>query len=292
MNAATPTATLAIVHYQSPDALLGCLANLPDRPVVVLDNGSSRAAHAAVAAGVRNLNRAGIMLHRSEANLGFGGGCNWLWRNAVPDDAGLVFFLNPDTIVGAGACERLEQALAADPALVAVAPVIERMDSGNIDFAGGEIDWWRGEAHHRVAPAPGEVAPSAYLTGAAFMVRRQALIATGGFREDLFLYWEDVDLSLRLRRHGRLGVVAGARIRHIVSPGLAGSSDRYYYSARNALLTVRRHHPWLWPLCYWRYARVQRDLERRDQHDAATAVAEALADFRSGVTGPRQSASG
>ncbi len=49
------------------------------------------------------------------------------------------------------------------------------------------------------------------------MVRREALLGIGGFLDDrFFMYWEDADLSARLRAAGwRVEEFAGGRIRHL-----------------------------------------------------------------------------
>lgn len=65
----------------------------------------------------------------------------------------------------------------------------------------------------------------------------------GGFRPDLFMYWEDAEFSLRASAQGnRLGVVGSARVWHKVggSQGGDGKSALYfYYMARNRLLVCR-----------------------------------------------------
>ena len=54
-----------------------------------------------------------------------------------------------------------------------------------------------------------------FVTGAAMMMHISTFELIGGFREDLFLYWEDVDLSLRAGRAGvRMELVPDARVWH------------------------------------------------------------------------------
>ena len=51
-------------------------------------------------------------------------------------------------------------------------------------------------------------------SGCFMLVRSSALRAVGGFNEDFFLYFEDFDLSLRLRRQGRLVFNPEMRVVH------------------------------------------------------------------------------
>jgi hypothetical protein len=67
------------------------------------------------------------------------------------------------------------------------------------------------------------------------------LTALGGFREDLFMYWEDVDLSLRASADGRpLITCSGAVVWHLEGGSSGEGSGRsalyYRYTARNRIV--------------------------------------------------------
>lgn len=77
--------------------------------------------------------------------------------------------------------------------------------------------------------------------GGAAMIRREALNGVGLFREDFFLYYEDTELSLRLRRAGwdiRYVETAIAWHRHGASTG-DGSDLHVYCNTRNRLIVAR-----------------------------------------------------
>jgi GT2 family glycosyltransferase len=65
----------------------------------------------------------------------------------------------------------------------------------------------------------------------------------GVFDEQLFLYYEDVDLAWRGRQRGwRYRYVPGSAVRHVhAASTVAGSSLFDYYNERNRLLTLTRH---------------------------------------------------
>src|SRR5512138_814980 len=70
---------------------------------------------------------------------------------------------------------------------------------------------------------------------AAAMYLREAFLDVGGFDEDFFSYFEDVDLGFRLQLKGyRCLYVPGAVVHHVGSASLGQRSDfAFYHSHRN-----------------------------------------------------------
>jgi N-acetylglucosaminyl-diphospho-decaprenol L-rhamnosyltransferase len=103
----------------------------------------------------------------------------------------------------------------------------------------------------KAVPAEDTVVPA--LSGAALMVRRAAFAAVGGFDPAIFLYYEDDDLSLRLRAtEGPLIFVPSAVATHYSgkssAPSAALSHFKGYHWARSRIYTARKHGlawPWL-----------------------------------------------
>ena len=90
--------------------------------------------------------------------------------------------------------------------------------------------------------------------GAAMLVPRAVLERVGGFDEELFLYSEDVEWSLRAAAAGyRHFVVGDSVVRHHVSASAGGESSplTLYYGLRNSLVVAERHAP-LGRLGTWR----------------------------------------
>ena len=242
-----------IVNYHSAPLLERCLAGLSSTVIariVILDNASGpddqQLLRAFAAADPR------IHLLISDTNVGFAAGHSRIAAATAGAAAGeLVWILNPDTEVTPAATERLCSVLASGAADI-VSPVLLTgpADRPAIWFAGGELDRRRGRVTHRRAgeppdaPTPG-AAPvdSPFLSGAALMMARATWDLLHGFRTDLFLYWEDVDLSLRaVSRQLRLAVVPDAVIWHAEggsTPSAIGvSATAYYYSARNRIIVA------------------------------------------------------
>jgi GT2 family glycosyltransferase len=140
-----------------------------------------------VEAGLRAHDR--LYVHdNTDPNLGFAAGHN---ANVRKGQDPLVCFVNPDGALESGCLDQLELAFD-DPTVVA---------------ADADI----GEAWN--LPTLPDGSPS-YLSGACLAVRRDAFERVGGFDERFFIYGEDVDLSWKLRKLGRLVHVADAHFAH------------------------------------------------------------------------------
>jgi hypothetical protein len=192
-----------------------------------------------------------VELVRSEVNLGFTGGNNLGIDRALELGADDVMLLNNDTEVEPDMVERLEAALAAHPDAGALCPLILYAEPSDlIWYAGASFDPRRG--YHGRLEGYGDrdrgqyagVRETNVASGCAMLMPRAVLEEVGGFADDLFLHYEDVDLSLRIRATGRrIYVVGDARMYHKVSAGTGGehSPTIAYYGMRNCLEVCRRH---------------------------------------------------
>ena len=237
-----------IVNYKSVQYLTDCLRSLSSVKscsITIVDNASG----GEEVEQIRRLvaERSNILLVPSPQNLGFGAGVNLAARSAQIHPTDHVWVLNPDTIVDADAAVLLESALVSGKAEI-VSPLILSgpRDNQKIWFAGGGLDMRTGRSYHSlfgrpVLEAPESESYSDFLTGAAPMFRGDTWEQLGGFREDLFLYWEDADLSIRARSIGvRMMLVPQARIWHKEGGsgghGYGLSASYYYYVQRNRLI--------------------------------------------------------
>ncbi len=234
---AAPPAHVAAVlvnYFGAPDiaqAARSVLADAPQAEVLVVDNSADAAEHQRL----RALLPAGTRLIDAGANLGFGRACNLAWASTA---APFVFFVNPDVqLVGGGCTAALVQALQADPGLAAVGPQ-QYLDSRcqwriSPALLPTAVRTW---AHERALREPAawqrlarasraenlrlwtsrQPVRQRALSGGALLLRRAALPpGEPPFDARFFMYYEDSDLCLRLRRAGwRLAVVPAARAIH------------------------------------------------------------------------------
>jgi N-acetylglucosaminyl-diphospho-decaprenol L-rhamnosyltransferase len=191
--------------------------------VVVLDNGSSDDSPREVREEFPE-----VELLELGANLGFGSALN-RGVEAVPADP--VVFLNSDVYCEPRFVEALLEGLGEGVDAVAGVLLQERapelIDSAGVvaDATLMGFDHLHGEPAGAAARAPAPLGP----TGGAALYRRDAFEALGGFDERIFLYFEDLDLALRLAAGGsRCALAPEARALHAYSASLGAASARKY----------------------------------------------------------------
>lgn len=101
-----------------------------------------------------------------------------------------------------------------------------------------------------------------YLDEASFvgLVISRKIIQKIGFPDkDYFIYYDDTDYSLRIRRFTKILNVSQAVINHETKPvkNVKGMTWKHYYGIRNFILTKKKHSDWplLTPYLYYRYVR-------------------------------------
>ena len=180
-------------------------------------------------------------------NLGFTGGNNVGIEFALKSSPDFIFLLNNDTLVSPDFLTCLLSAGGDLPQNSVLTPRIDYYDpAGEPWFVGSTLSLERGEAWHdnsRV-PKPNESPYEIpWASGCAMLFPAALLKQLGGFEDRYFLNWEDVDLSMRVRRAGgHLFLVPASQIVHKVGRSIGKvSTIGRYYSARNNLLFVSLH---------------------------------------------------
>lgn len=210
--------------------------------ILVYDNGSTDGTPEWLAA-----EHPGVRVLAAVRNEGFAAPCNRLARAAR---SGLVCFVNNDVQVEPGFLDALIEARLRTGAACVGARVLSA-DGARIEFDGGTMNFLgHGAPLHsgvRVADVAAGVEPrdSLFASGAAMLVDRQAFLAAGGFDEDYFAYFEDVDLGWRFWTLGERCVVApAARVRHRehASEELLPPGRRLALLERNAILSVVKNY--------------------------------------------------
>jgi len=204
----SPSLAAVVVSYESRKDLPGCLeallASEPGPRVIVVDNASADGS----AALVRERYGRDVELLALDRNTGFTGGCN---RGlAAAGDAEVVAFLNPDVRVDPDCLARAAACLDRTGA-GGVAPLLLRPDRRTVDSAGQCLRRWTLEVNdlgygQPLRPEFLEPRPVLAACGALAVFRREALEAvrldTGVWDEELFCFWEDLELGWRLWNAG------------------------------------------------------------------------------------------
>jgi GT2 family glycosyltransferase len=253
--------SIITVNYNQPGATLALLQSIEQHypkgniEVIVVDNGSK------VDFGKRFIDqREDLIYIRSEQNLGFAGGNNLGLKRATGD---LLFLVNNDTEFTAGILETLSESLHADPRIGIVSPKILYYDEPTIiQYAGftsmnfytcrnkciGQFEQDLGQYDHILAE-------TGFAHGAAMMITRKALQASGPMAENFFLYFEEMDWCERIKRAGfKVYVNTEASIFHKESLSVGKNSAlKEYFMNRNRLLFIRRNATLLQRIFFYFY---------------------------------------
>jgi N-acetylglucosaminyl-diphospho-decaprenol L-rhamnosyltransferase len=205
--------------------------------VVVVDNGSSDGSVELLREQFPEV--AVIALER---NLGFGPALN---RAVAEHEADPLILLNDDAVAGPRFVEALLDTAAEGAEAVAGVLLQERapelIDSAGVvaDSTLMGFDHLHGEPLAAAAAAPDPLGP----TGGAALYDRAAFEAVGGFDERIFLYYEDLDLALRMAAAGgRCRLAAAATAVHAYSASLgAGSGRKFAHTGWSRGYMLRRY---------------------------------------------------
>jgi GT2 family glycosyltransferase len=214
---------IVVVHFGDPTPTAACARALAadasrcSRRVVLVDNSGNLAAAAFAPAEIV----------RPGGNPGFGTAANAgvAALGAGPWDALVV--LNNDIELVPGYLDAAVAALRRPGVALAAGPLYLDRVGGKLWYAGGAVNWATGTVRQATSvAAAAREREVGFAPGAAFAVRPEAWRQAGGFDPTYFLYNEDVDLCLRLRRLGwRLLYTPAMGAVHWLG-GVTGSASR------------------------------------------------------------------
>ena len=192
---------------------------------------------------------------RNAENLGFAAACNQGLRLAR---APYALLINSDAEVRPGAVEALVALLDADSGIGVAGPRTLNADgTPQLSFGPDLVPFgeWRQRrlvrgVRRRAAAALRAVQASAerdhepaWVSGSCMLARRTALESVGLFDETFFLYEEDVDLCLRLRKAGwRVVFAAGAEVFHRLGASMETAPERSRLEYHRSHLRFYRKH--------------------------------------------------
>jgi GT2 family glycosyltransferase len=207
--------SIIVVSYNTKALLEQSLTSIeaqrgPVDEVIVVDNASPDGS----ADMVRN-RFTGVRLLASGSNLGFARANNQALAMARGD---LVWLLNPDTRLEPGALAVAATFMQAHPDLGMAGTALINPDGS----AQPSVEYrYPGQrcARSLLGDLPGEIA---WVLGASIVAWRRVLETVGGFDEHFFLYGEDLDLGLAVRKAGwPIGFIEDAVVTHY-----GGESER------------------------------------------------------------------
>jgi N-acetylglucosaminyl-diphospho-decaprenol L-rhamnosyltransferase len=231
---------IVIVNYRVADLTIGCLRSLreeihtvPEARVAVCENGTGddsarRIARVIQAEGWQDW----VSLTSIHPNRGFTGGNNVILRDALawPNPPRYFLLLNADTIVRPGALRPLVDFMDTHPQAGIAGSRLEDLD-GTVQCSAfrfptlwsqieNGLSFWPASRLLRrwtvAPPPPRQAGRTDWVSGACLIVRREVLQTVGLLDEDLYTYFDDVDICMRARRAGwSTWYVPQSRVMHL-----------------------------------------------------------------------------
>ena len=173
-------------------------------------------------------------------NIGFGSAHNAGFRQSRGE---YILFLNPDAKIAPSVLDKMLDAFAEDEKIGIVGPLL-------VDSAGQvQPDCFGAhrtllstikdkifERKEKQALAGEKVFKADWVSGGSMMIRRDVFEKTGGFDENFFMYFEDVDLCARARKSGSIVAIhPAARIFHESGKSFASEREKkkHYYASQD-----------------------------------------------------------
>jgi N-acetylglucosaminyl-diphospho-decaprenol L-rhamnosyltransferase len=260
-----PSLDIIIVNWNTGPLIRDCLKSITqargegfhlDR-VVVVDNNSVDGS----VEGLEAVSDQPISVIHNDTNRGFAAACN---QGAAGTQADYLLFLNPDTRVFPDSLwsplEFLEQE---KNSRVGICGVRHVDDSGAFSTSCAHfptlriffgqmtgLSWILPQWFPPHLMSESECLESRevdQIIGAFFLVRRSLFEALGGFDPRFFVYFEEVDFSLRARQAGYRSFYLATATAYHKGGGSSqqAKAARLFYSLRSRLLYGFKHYSWL-----------------------------------------------
>ena len=253
-----------LVNWNSFSVTFDCITSLQkmsyhDFDILVTDNGSTDGSGKQLKESFPE-----IILIESATNRGFTGGNNMGMQYAINTGYQYVILLNNDTFVKEDFLLLLTDYMDRNPLVGAIQPLIYWNHNRALVWdAGDYYNKFTGRAYStnfnkQLIPSNNRVKQVDWITGCAFFTRVSVLKETGLLAENLFMYFEDVDLSFRIRKAGYPLVFHNESVIYHIA-GMSNKNKNkgkegylnpivHYINIRNRIWLLKRYtKPWYVP---------------------------------------------
>lgn len=244
-----PKVFIIVLNYNGKDVVRTCLnslfkINYPNVEVVVVDNASTDGSFELAKAAFSKAH-----FIKNEVNLGFSTGNNIGIRFALEKMADFVLLLNNDTEVTPDFLTELINATTTDEKIGISSPKIFKDKTAQIWFAGGKIDWFKMKSLHENKNNSSIPYETGFISGCAMLIKKNVFKKIGLFDEDFFLYWEDVDFSIRAQKAGFKTVIIPTSTVYHFEKSEGNLPNKIYWLVLSGLIFFKKNTTF--PLKIW-----------------------------------------
>jgi GT2 family glycosyltransferase len=262
MAAVQPLVYIVVLHWKHYDHTAAAISSIlgnayPHFRLIVVDNASQ---NGSVELLQREFPQLTFVLNQQ--NLGFAKGCNAGIRQALKNSqCEYVLLMNNDATIAKDSLEAAVRWMEKCPAIGIVGgKVLCSRSPGRISYAGGRIDYWRGQAVIRGfgeldRGQYNEAIETGFVTGALMLIRKRVLTEVGLLPEQYFFGVEEWHFSIQTRRAGfKLYYVPEFVARHAGDGSHWNYDPKFVYNSyRNKLMFQEYHLPRLL-FAFWKPA--------------------------------------
>lgn len=239
---------IIIVNWNNPKDTMECIKHVkrlkyPDFSVIVVDNGSTDDSVKIIQGSFPD-----IQLIETKRNIGYPAACNIGIDHGLKEGAHYIFLLNNDVIVDEEALNELVKVMEKNRSIGIAGPkVYFYHDKSRIFSAGGRLsmltgqNWAVGQGEIDT-PKYNTIREVDYVSGCAFLIKRELLDDIGYMDPQYFMYYDEIDLCVRARKKGyKVVYVPRAKVWHKVSAtAYKVGGLKEYYVTRNRFLIQKK----------------------------------------------------
>lgn len=226
-----------------------------------------------------------IVILKNERNNGFADGNNFGIRYAIKNGGKLFLLLNNDTEVEKDFLDKIVSNYNYDS--IHTPKINFFNDKNDIWYAAGEIDYGKCIVKNGNADIEKKVS---FATGCCMLFSKNIVDKIGLMNEEYFMYYEDVDYSLKAINNG-VDIIykPGALVYHKVGKSSGGEKSilSIYYNNRNRFYIMKKYHFGIKCKIYTFVTRTIRLVVAKFKNNNDKIIIEAYRDYKKGIIGKK-----
>lgn len=236
-----------IINYKTEETTANCLRSLlalpgqPEKEIILIDNGSEKNN----LENIRNEFGQSIKIISNADNLGYAAANN---QGAALASGKYLVFLNSDTLVYENIFKDFQDIFLNNEKVGIISPLLIDKDERLQKISFGKFpslsriilrkSFWA-----KITKTENNLLPVDWVSGACLVIRKDLFERIGGWDDQFFLYYEDIDLCKRASKAGYQTVVAlNSQITHLGgnSPLENWTRKKHYYQSQDYYF--KKHH--------------------------------------------------
>jgi GT2 family glycosyltransferase len=252
-----------LINYNSSNFTISCVESILEKTsneiklqLVIIDNNSNETDYLSLSNFIIHLKNENIILHRSPINTGFGGG-NILGVSFAR--ARYYAFINNDSLLENDCLSILKKEIELDESIGICGPLChnERGDLlPTLDYFASPMKEFLGrKLMHKINPKeyPSRTdiitkkQKGQFVAGSFMMMRADDYRKIGGFNPTIFLYYEETDMCIRLRKINKMAyMITNAKFIHYHGASTKSSIAIKKEHKISYLYVIKKHYGYFW----------------------------------------------